>query len=207
MTEFTPEQVDRLKAALAEIQDSPTYGSFYAKRLKVAIDSIGEAPSHETLFEICNLAALGYPEGELNDATILNNEATPLLMTYLLNAFRSYRDQIDQAETKPDSTKRGEFLQLAFGGRGGKRGGNTRAKLWDETRKMAVYGVFSKHFHASHRNGLTTENAWLAGFDAAYEYAFNSDTLGGRDPKQIQKNRAKLEALMDEHQPRSTIFK
>lgn len=206
MTTFSSEAIETLRVA---VNAPASDGALYTDALRDEIEAIGNDPSHETLYKICDLVALAFPVGETSNEAILNNRATPIVFRYMLDALRSYRDQIDQAEKRPgpDANKRGEFLQLAFGGRGGKRGGNTRARPWDEARKMEVYGVFSKHFHATHQNGLTTEDAWNAGFAAAYEYAFNSDTLRGRDPKQIRENRAKLEALLNEHQPRSTIFK
>lgn len=204
MTALTPEFLEKLRAAI----DDPAFcPDIYAESLREKIDAIGETPSHETFYEICELAAMAYPAGELSDAMILGNKATPVLFNYLLGALRIYRDQIDQAKTEPNTSSRGEFLQLAFGGRGGKRGGNTRGKPWGEARKKAVYGVFSKRFRADLENNRSVEDAWLAGFESAYEHAFKSDTLDGRDPAQAKKNRAQLEALMNEHQPRETVSK
>lgn len=206
MTPFTPAAMEPLRAAA----DAPTdYGTLFTEALQSEIDALGREPSHDTLYEICNLSAHAFPRGETSDEAILNNSATPIVFRYMLDALRSYRDQIDQAgkDPGPDANRRGEFLQLAFGGRGVKRGGNTRANPWGESRQMEVHAVFSKQFHASHKDGLSIKNAWSAGFAAAYEYAFGSDSLQGREPRQIQKNRAKLESLLEKHQPRSTIFK
>jgi len=99
-------------------------------------------------------------------------------------------------------------MYLSFSAGGGGRGGNTRAPVWDTPKEMEIYAIFSKAFHHAHEARVPTDTAWQMGYDAAYDYAFKADALNGRDPKskRAKANHALLEALLNQHQPRSTIF-
>lgn len=185
--------------------DTADRGFLYAKRLISCIEQIREAPSHRTFAEICELALQAYPEGDLNKEAILRNGATPILVKYLLDSFKSYSEHAASGSEKQETHTRAKVLESAFGARSPSRGGNTKNVNWDDAKQMQITSIFSSAMNSSHSQGLPYGSAWQAGFDAAYEHAFGSDFLKGREPRQIKKNRQKLERLLNKHYPRSQV--
>ena len=201
MNKFTPEQIDDLRSLLsAEVSED-----IYANLLKLEIENIGEKRSHEAFVEICKLAALAYPSGELSDSVIVTNRATPVLMNYLLDALRSYMGQLKTEEGPTSTAQRREFLQLAFGA-SGTHGGNTRNKGWDRDEQIELVNSFSKRLSEFGTSGTPMLEVWLKSFMATYDDKFGSDLKRGREPSQIKTNRSRLLRLINEHFPMSTFY-
>ncbi len=208
MMTITPELIESLQSVLNAPSD---HGMLYAESLREEIESIGDVASHEVFWKICDLADLAYPASEMSNEAIAANRATPDLIRYVLDAFRSYRDQVEQATKPLSATKRGEFLQLAFGERGGSPGGNTRARPWSKEGEMEIVASFARALEEVRIANPTasSRHAWLSAFEKTFDLAFAVASRNGRDPrsKSAQRDAIRLAKLVNEHYPLATFFK
>lgn len=191
-----------LAEELRSVMDSPGKGALYVGVLESVLNNIGtdqaDGELHQQFLEICSLAGQAFPSTSPTPEEIKGNACTPLLMTFLLQALQSYRVQVEE-HPGAGTTKRREFLSLAFWAGGGQRGGNRRSRPWTVSQRMEILGRFVSSLYRHQPEGVPSGSVMEKAFLETYDFVFNADTLDGRDDKAITENRRRLAELLAQH--------